>query len=137
MPEQSTRRQYPTHPASVALARAQVRELLGGLGVTEDASEDAAAAILVVSELASNAVMHGDEGHPFFVSVDLYGDVICISVRDSARQAPLKRAPQEGDTNGRGLCLVSAYSRDWGWRTEVVGKTVWAELGIKVPTCSA
>ncbi|MEU9654852.1 ATP-binding protein [Streptomyces chartreusis] len=135
MPEQSTRRQYPTHPASVPLARAQVRELLGAWGVT-DASEDAAAAILVASELASNAVVHGDEGRPFSVSVELYGDVVCVSVRDSARQAPVKQAAQDDDTNGRGLFLVSNYARDWGWRTEVVGKTVWAEINVKVPTCS-
>ncbi|MGP4083147.1 ATP-binding protein [Streptomyces sp. KR55] len=137
MPAHSTRRQYPTHPASVPLARAQVRELLEGQGLKEGESEDAAIAILVVSELASNAVLHGDEERPFSVSAALYGDVICISVRDSARQAPLKGTAQEGDTNGRGLFLVHAYSRDWGWRPEVVGKTVWAEINVKVPTCSA
>lgn len=138
MPEQSTRRQYPTQPASVALARTQVQEFLEGWGITVDDNEDAASAILVVSELATNAVLYGNAERPFSVKVELYGeDVVCISVRDSAQQAPLRKAPTEDQPGGRGLFMVSTLARNWGWRTEVIGKTVWAELKVKVPTCSA
>ncbi|NEB04498.1 ATP-binding protein [Streptomyces sp. SID13726] len=137
MPVQNQRRQYPTQPASVALARTQVREFLEGWEIKEKDSEEAQNAILVVSELTTNAVLHGNAGGQFSVLVALDGDALTISVRDSGQAAPLKRAPQEGETNGRGLFLVDMIARDWGWRTEVVGKTVWAELPIKVPSCAA
>ncbi|MFM9643127.1 ATP-binding protein [Streptomyces turgidiscabies] len=137
MPETNQRRQYPTHPTSAALARAQVREFLEGWGIAIKGNDDAENALLVVSELATNAVLHGSAGALFSVMVDLYEDALTISVRDSAQQAPLKRASKGEDQNGRGLFIVAALARDWGWRTEVIGKTVWAELDVKVPTCSA
>lgn len=137
MPVQNQRRQYPTQPASVALARAQVREFLEGWGVTEEDNEHAQNAILIVSELAANAVLHSSAESFFFVGVGLGGDSLTISVRDDSPQAPLKRTAKDEDQDGRGLFLVSMLARDWGWRTEAAGKTVWAELEIKVPTCSA
>lgn len=135
MPEHNERRQYPTCPASVALARAQVCEFLERWGITRD-NEDAQDALLVVSELASNAVLHGNADAHFSVRLDLFGDTFCIAVRDSANEPPLKRCVEDDEPNGRGLFLVSALAREWGWRTEVIGKTVWAELRMKVPTCS-
>lgn len=133
MPEPTTRRQYPTRPTSVAQARTQVRTFLDEWGVPDD-NEDAESLILVVSELVTNAVRHSRG--MFAVSVALYGDICHVAVKDSAEQPPAKTLAAMGAETGRGLFLVDALASDWGWNAETVGKTTWAELRIKVPSCT-
>lgn len=134
MPEHNTRRQYPTAPESVAQARTQVREFLRRWDITEDGNEDAENVILVVSELVTNAVRHSRG--LFTLSVDLYGDVCHVAVKDSAEHSPAKTIASASAETGRGVFLVDALASDWGWRAEPVGKTTWAEIRIKVPSCT-
>jgi anti-sigma regulatory factor (Ser/Thr protein kinase) len=84
---------------------------------------------LVVSELATNAVIHA--GTPFSVTVALNGSTIRISVRDWNQTAPIVRdAPPEA-RSGRGLRLVDAITHDWGVERDPEGKTVWADLALR------
>ncbi|MFG2885500.1 ATP-binding protein [Streptomyces sp. NPDC048297] len=136
MPEPTTRRQYPTQPASVAQARTLVREFLREWGITDAAGEDTENAILVTSELATNAVTHACTRSHFWLALELFGDVLHIAVRDYETEAPAKKNAAQGDVHGRGLFLVDSLSCDWGWCVETTGKTVWAELRVKVPACS-
>jgi Histidine kinase-like ATPase domain len=55
--------------------------------------------------------------------------VIRIEVHDSS-PAPLRQAkPGRGDAeSGRGLTVVAALARRWGWQPEPPGKMVWCEL---------
>ncbi|NUK01733.1 ATP-binding protein [Streptomyces lunaelactis] len=129
MPELIWRRQYPTDPASVALVRRDCRNFLAGWGIS-DADSQASAVILAVSELTTNAVTHGVSGLPFRFSVELFGDVLHAEVRDHRDALPVLRQADDQATSGRGLVLVDALSDDWGWRTEVMGKTVWAEFKV-------
>ncbi|MFF3323775.1 ATP-binding protein [Streptomyces sp. NPDC002889] len=93
-------------------------------------------ALLVVSELVTNAVVH-TEGH--LVACELHNDdrVLRITVQDqgSAPTGPrVCRVAQEGcaveEERGRGLLLVEAVSSAWGTYDceRGTGRIVWAEL---------
>lgn len=84
--------------------------------------------LLVLSELVGNAVRHG--GPP--VTYELSHDAadLLVTVEDSNPQPP-PAAPgpaPAGAENGRGLLLVAALSRTWGWRPTARGKAVWARI---------
>ncbi|MFE4669441.1 ATP-binding protein [Streptomyces sp. NPDC056716] len=133
MPEQSTRRQYPTRPESVAQVRAQVRELLASRGIDPHGNESAQNAVLVASELAGNAVCHASSSGSYSVTLELHGSILAISVRDTETATP-PQWPTISDadaTTGRGMFLVDALARDWGCAHKGAGKVVWAELLIE------
>ncbi|MBV9416557.1 MAG: MEDS domain-containing protein [Solirubrobacterales bacterium] len=83
---------------------------------------------LVVSELATNSVVHA--GTPFSVSVRCDGTAIRIAVHDRSPREPIVRAAGPTARSGRGLRLVAAVARNWGVETAPDGKTVWAELSL-------
>lgn len=82
---------------------------------------------LVVSELATNAVIHACSA--FSVGVRSSHRAARLSVRDASRRRPVipDRASETG-RGGRGLRLVAALAADWGVEAATTGKTVWAEL---------
>jgi MEDS: MEthanogen/methylotroph, DcmR Sensory domain/Histidine kinase-like ATPase domain len=83
---------------------------------------------LVVSELATNAVIHA--GTPFSVAVACRDHAIRISVQDWNRMEPTMRDGAPTARSGRGLRLVAALASDWGVEPGPDGKTVWAELPL-------
>jgi anti-sigma regulatory factor (Ser/Thr protein kinase) len=83
---------------------------------------------LVVSELATNAVIHA--GTPFSVSVLCTGSAVRISVRDWSPTPPLLRTGGVTSLSGRGLGLVAALADAWGVEPDSDGKTIWAELPL-------
>ena len=85
--------------------------------------------LLVVSELATNAVVHA--GTPFSVTVSSDGSVIRIAVSDWSATRPVMRDGSIGAISGRGLRLIAAVSGDWGVDPRPDGKTVWAELPLR------
>lgn len=98
------------------------------------------AAVLVVAELTSNAVLHGRvPGRDFelVLAYDDEGDVLRIEVSDThpSRPVPLVRTASEPDPEeerGRGLLLVEALVARWGVRERCgPGKTVWAEFDLR------
>jgi hypothetical protein len=84
---------------------------------------------LVVSELATNAVVHA--GTPFSISVSSDGAVMRIEVSDWSAAPPVMRDGAVGALSGRGLRLVAAVSGNWGVEPGPDGKTVWAELPLR------
>lgn len=92
------------------------------------------AAVLVVAELASNAVLHGRvEGHDFALRLlrDPARGMIRVEVSDTHPAQPARVMPSADETAGRGLVLVDALAEAWGVRDRVgPGKTVWAECRI-------
>lgn len=83
---------------------------------------------LVVSELATNAVIHA--GSPFSVAIRCDDEAIRISVQDGSSAWPQLRGAAVGARSGRGLHLVGALARDWGVAPAPAGKVVWAELPL-------
>jgi hypothetical protein len=83
---------------------------------------------LVISELATNAVIHA--GTPFSVGVRCDGASVRLSVHDWSSMQPVMRDGGPCAPSGRGLRLVSIVSRSWGVEYGPDGKTVWAELPL-------
>lgn len=104
-------------------ARRFVREHLGFWecdGLIESAT-------LVVSELVTNAVLHGHSDCR--VRLTLGPEALRIEVEDEGPGEPEVQPVDIERFGGRGLLLVSAVSERWGIEhLEVGGKVVWAEL---------
>ncbi|MGP2440920.1 ATP-binding protein [Streptomyces sp. JW3] len=95
---------FPRLPAAVGLARDWVSRAFLRVGGTE---EQAFTCALLVSELATNAVLHATGEH-FEVTVWPSG---AVDVRDGSFSEPEPRSSGEDDEGGRGLQLVAGLSR--------------------------
>jgi anti-sigma regulatory factor (Ser/Thr protein kinase) len=97
--------------------------------------ETADTATLLVSELVTNAVVHGTGPAPS-LTVDLVANgVLHVAVRDSSRHLP-QRYPEVPDTEqagGRGLFLIESFAIAWGWEPLRSGKRVWFEIECASP----
>lgn len=87
---------------------------------------------LGVSELVSNAILHGAD--PIQVRVRGTAGHPRIEVRDASVDTPVLPAPLALDhdddlllTFGRGLSIVARSSKAWGAEIEADGKVVWFE----------
>jgi sigma-B regulation protein RsbU (phosphoserine phosphatase) len=95
------------------------------------------AATLLVSELATNVVVHA--GTPMWVSVHPVRGGVRVEVADGARNLPVvdlrtaRREPPGFAQSGRGLVLVDRMARRWGVERHHTGKAVWFELGATRP----
>ncbi|MFE7993279.1 ATP-binding protein [Streptomyces shenzhenensis] len=119
----------PAGAACVAQARCLVGTLLAGWGLADEPADDA---ILVLSELVTNAIAHSG-GSRITCRVHVLGGRVRIEVEDERRGAsvPAVREPDADDQGGRGLLLVSRLSDAWGVGEAADGKgrVVWADLG--------
>ena len=113
---------FAAHADAPKAARRLVADALRRWGHPDTLLADAQ---LVLSELASNAVLHASSG--FSVAVRSTDGGVRLSVRDSSPAAPAVRdAPSEA--SGRGLRIVSTVASSWGVEPAPDGKVVWAEL---------
>jgi anti-sigma regulatory factor (Ser/Thr protein kinase) len=84
---------------------------------------------LCVSELATNALLHGvPPGREYALAVVGEGPLVRIEVRDSGSGGPQVSAAEADGCGGRGLHLVTAFADDFGVTPHDPGKTVWAVL---------
>ena len=105
-------------------APALAREFLRGSTCAEHHSEVVDDAVLLVSELVTNSVLHG--GPPVVVAVDCdEAHPAGPGARRLPRRCRPRGTPHSGDESGRGLALVAEMSADWGVDTEEDGKHVW------------
>jgi CheY-like chemotaxis protein/anti-sigma regulatory factor (Ser/Thr protein kinase) len=109
-------------PSSVPLAREFVRALLRDWGADDVFHE----ASLIVTELASNAVLHA--GSPYEVRITHEDGVLRIEVADGGPGTPEPQPFSAVAETGRGIVLVSAVSASWGIDARPDGKVTWAEL---------
>ena len=115
---------------SVVAARRVVLDAISSWNLPERVADDAA---LVVSELATNAVLHART--VFDVSVSRLGSGLRVSVADTdpTLPSPSINRPEEllavRSMTGRGLALVAATCDRWGCDAVAGGKVVWAEVG--------
>lgn len=87
---------------------------------------------LVVSELATNAVVHA--GTPFAVTLSSVDECIRLVLSDGSPSIPIRSTPDVMDMNGRGLMLVELLSQAWGVTIDHDGvKSVWAHFPHRQP----
>jgi anti-sigma regulatory factor (Ser/Thr protein kinase) len=112
-------RELPVSREAPALAR----EFLRSATCVAHHSEVLDDAVLLVSELVTNSVLHG--GPPVVVAVDCDEDTLQVRVRDGSNALPTRRETAAVDEGGRGLALVAEMSSDWGVDPDDNGKHVW------------
>jgi anti-sigma regulatory factor (Ser/Thr protein kinase) len=116
-------RAFPAIPAQVREARQFLAAILDGRPAAADA-------ILCLSELVTNAIVHSRSREPdghFCVRVHLHGSHLRVEVCDQG--GPWAQPAHTNERNGRGLLIVDRLTRAWG-RTgsDHAGWTTWFEM---------
>lgn len=115
-------------PGSVKAARRRVISVLACWGMPADLMDVAG---LLVSELAANAILHGQSGvGGLAVRVQRYGCCLAVEVRDSGRGVPVVRHAAEDAESGRGMQLVASLANSWGYYFSGGRKHVWFHLRL-------
>jgi anti-sigma regulatory factor (Ser/Thr protein kinase) len=114
-------------PASVALVRSRLAADLRAHQLADDSIEDA---VLVTSELVTNAIRHTPDDGPIEIIWRLDKSELVIRVMDSSATHPERRNTVPVSPGGRGLAIVEALADSWGVDSGPSGKQVWARLAI-------
>jgi anti-sigma regulatory factor (Ser/Thr protein kinase) len=114
----------PSHPSAVPAARRFASQHLLDFDGKQEVVDKTR---LLVTELATNAVMHAHS--PIRLTVESHDDSVRVEVRDDD-PCPIDppATPDASATSGRGLWLVDALSRTWGVNRNDRGKTIWFEV---------
>lgn len=115
--------EFESDPEMVIAARGFVRDRL----TSWEAPEHLEQALVVTSELVTNAVLHARTAIKLTVLVD--SSTVRIEVFDENPRLPVAAPCPTDATSGRGLALVAAMANAWGIENHEDGKVVWAELG--------
>src|SRR4051812_35907929 len=136
------RLRLPADERSPAAARALVRQVLAA-GGRDDALDSA---LLLVSELSTNGVVHAGTAVDIDVLADEHGVTVTVSDQQSGPVIGLGSRPLPGQTpahspiddfcetdvtvlelseHGRGLLLVDELATAWGTSHHAGGKSVW------------
>ena len=111
------------HPGEVRRARAFIRANY------PTAAGQLDTVLLLVSELITNAVLHGRSSVRMTMTVYAGGGVL-IGVSDDSSALPRQRSARRDDVDGRGLQIVRELSDDWGFVSvgPAGGKIVWFRI---------
>jgi len=114
---------YQGREDQVRLVRRAMAECLAGCPAADDAT-------LIVSELASNAILHSaSRGRFFTIRAELHKDYVRVEVEDLG--GPWRGRQHDGRPHG--LDVVEALTGPDGWGTETKrtgGRIVWARLDL-------
>ncbi|WP_124271972.1 SpoIIE family protein phosphatase, partial [Streptomyces sp. ADI96-02] len=113
-------------PERIAVARQLMRELLHDWRDPEQVDS----AVLMVSEMATNVLVHTD-GDALMVA-EVSGERgrrrLRVEAADTSDELPHKRRPGEMASSGRGLMLMEMLADAWGVDPRGEGKSTWFEL---------
>jgi anti-sigma regulatory factor (Ser/Thr protein kinase) len=118
-------------PRAVSAARRFLQHTLADWAIDEPTID---AAILSLSELVTNAMIHTDGGCELRVVFDR--GVLTTTVRDNGSSVLVDLSGVTVDplaVHGRGLQLVDALSTRWGSELDAYGMTVWFVLEPEQP----
>ena len=114
------RLQLPPEPSSAGKARQFVASTLTA------GDEVGELAVLLVSELASNAVLHARTSFELVVDDDF--ERLRVEVHDNSPVLPTLKDYVAESVTGRGLHIVASSADNWGFEASDRGKVVWFEL---------
>ena len=112
-------------PAAAAQARRQVRAAIGAWDIPVDPD----VAVLLTSELVTNAIRH-QPAEPVTLTITCICGQLRVDVHDTSRSVPVPAHAPPGAEAGRGLMLVASLSADWGYRRTPAGKAVYFTLAF-------
>jgi anti-sigma regulatory factor (Ser/Thr protein kinase) len=116
-------------PAAAATARRQVEAVIA----TREIQIDQGVAVLLTSELVTNAIRHETSG-TVTLTVSCSDDQLRVDVHDTSVSMPTLADPPADAEHGRGMLLVDALSAEWGTYFTPVGKAVYFTLASAGPT---
>ena len=116
-------RAFPADPAQIHEARGFLAGLLGDRTAAADA-------VLCLSELATNAILHSRSAGPggwFTVQAELAGERLRVEVGDQG--GPWTRLIHRDGLRGRGLLILAELAASWGRAGDAsTGWRVWFEM---------
>ncbi len=116
----------PAGPAAAAAARSQVRAAIYAWDVPVDPS----VAVLLTSELVTNAIRH-ETGETVTLVITCACGQFGVDVHDTSCSVPVPvDGPADAET-GRGLLLVASLSTGWGFYRTPAGKAVYFTLAFQ------
>lgn len=117
--------ELPPSTDSVPRARTYVRTALA----QSETAADVDTAVLLVSELVTNAILHARS--TVVVNVASSPGEARIEVHDESGHVPRQHAFSATSATGRGLRLIESLAKRWGVEADDdgTGKTVWCEVG--------
>jgi hypothetical protein len=110
-------------PASAALARGEVAEAIRDWRVSVDAD----IAILLTSDLVTNAILRGDGSH-ITMAMRYARGRLRVDVYDTWRALPLVMDTAASMESGPGLALIATLSDEWGTFRTPAGMAVFFAL---------
>ena len=78
-------------------------------------------ALMVLSELLTNAVRHGAAGRSVEVLVECRDSGLQVRVDNEGGGVPMPRSVLASDEHGHGLVLVAGLSREWSYQQRSTG----------------
>ncbi|GGW53825.1 magnesium or manganese-dependent protein phosphatase [Streptomyces lucensis JCM 4490] len=119
-------------PERIAEARQHLRELLHDWASAEQVDS----AVLLVSEMVTNVLVHTDTDALLVAEVTGNGNGngngdgrrLRVEVTDVGDDLPHKRRPGELASSGRGLMLIELLADTWGVSPRGKGKSIWFQL---------
>jgi hypothetical protein len=115
-----------TGPAAAAAARRHVRAAITAWDIPVDVD----VAVLLTSELVTNAVRH-EAGDTVLLTIACICGQLRVDVHDTSCSLPMPiEAPADAEA-GRGLMLVATLSTDWGYHRTSAGKAVYFTLAFE------
>jgi anti-sigma regulatory factor (Ser/Thr protein kinase) len=118
-----------TGPAAPAEARRRVRDAIRSWRVPVDLD----AALLLTSELVTNAIRHeaGQGAQAVMLAIASSRGRLRVDVHDTSPSLPaVAEVPADAET-GRGLLLVETLSDEWGFYRTPAGKAVYFTLAFE------
>lgn len=116
-------RAFAGTPAQAGEARRFLAQILDGRPAADEA-------ILCLSEMAANAILHSNSRKPgghFTVRAEIHGDRLRVEVHDEG--GPWAVPSPDDVQHGHGLHIISQLARTWGITGgSDTGWTVWAEI---------
>lgn len=122
---QHCRTRLTTGPLAAGEARGQVRAAIRDWGLPVDPD----VAVLLASELVTNAIMH-ETGESITLGIRCLRGRLRVDVYDTARSFPVVTAAAVDAETGRGLSLVDTLATEWGFYRTPAGKAVYFTLGF-------
>lgn len=119
------RLRLPPEPGSAAGARSFLAGRLRAAGITGSTAD---VGLLLVSELATNALRHAGTELEVTVTATDSGVRVAVGDADPARPPGPRTAVRPDAEGGRGLAIVDRLADRWGVDTGPAGKAVWFEL---------
>lgn len=124
--ERILRLALPSDAPAVRLARQVTRDVLAAwhLGQLEEA------AVLLVSELVTNAVRHARDTGAIGLELASTGTQLRVEIQDGDPSWREMDSLADCDESGFGFLVVDSLADRWGLRRVCAGKAVWAELVV-------